>query len=203
MREFIMYKLIFTLFSVFLFNHLVMANEIYKVDLNNSKMKWEGRKVTGAHHGTINLKSGSLEMVDGKLKGGEFTIDMNSIVNLDLEDETWNKKLVNHLKSDDFFSVEKFPVARLRITDVKNYKDSETDANYLIIGDLTIKGITHSIEFPANVKSEQGNVSASAKIEVDRSKYDVRFRSGSFFEGLGDKLIYDNFIMNVVLTTSK
>jgi polyisoprenoid-binding protein YceI len=198
-----MYKLILTLFSLLLVNHLVIANEIYKVDLNNSKLKWEGRKVTGAHHGTISLNDGYLEWTDGNFSGGEFAIDMTSMVNLDLEDATWNKKLVDHLKSDDFFSVDKFPIARLKITNVKNYKDSNTDANYLVIGDLTIKGITHSIEFPAAVKGNGGNVLASAKIEVDRSRYDVRFRSGSFFTDLGDKLIYDNFTMNVELSATK
>ncbi|MBN1407361.1 MAG: YceI family protein [Calditrichaceae bacterium] len=198
-----MYKLILSLFSVLVLNHLVIANEIYKVDLNNSQLKWEGRKVTGAHHGTINLQSGSLEVVDSKLSGGEFTIDMNSMINLDLEDETWNKKLIDHLKSDDFFSVEKFPIAKFKITDIKNYKDSDTEANYLIIGDLSIKGITHSIEFPAVFKVEEGKVTASAKIEIDRSKYDVRFGSSSFFKGLGDKMIYDNFTMDVELTATK
>ena len=198
-----MYKLILSLFSVLILNQFVFANDIYKVDVNKSKLEWEGRKVTGAHHGTINLKDGSLEVVDGKLSGGEFTIDMNSIVNLDLENETWNKKLIDHLKSDDFFSVEKYPVAEFKITDVKNYKDSNTEANFLVVGDLTIKGITHSVEFPAVIKIENGGVSASAKIEVDRSKYDVRYGSGSFFTGLGDKLIYDNFTMNIVLHASK
>lgn len=198
-----MHKLILTLFSVILLNHLVTATEVHKVDLDNSGLKWEGRKVTGSHHGTINLKEGSLELVDGELNGGSFVVDMNTIVNLDLEDETWNNKLVNHLKSDDFFSVEKFPVAEFKITDVKDYKDSKSESNYLIIGDLTIKGITHSIEFPAVVKNDNDKISATATIEVDRSKYDVRFRSGSFFTGLGDKLIYDNFTMNIELTASK
>lgn len=198
-----MYKFILVLFSILLSSHLVTANEVHKVDLGNSKLNWEGSKVTGSHHGTINLKDGSLEIVDGELNGGEFVVDMNSIVNLDLEDETWNKKLVNHLKSDDFFSVEKFPIAEFKITDVKNYKDSKTESNYLILGDLTIKGITHSIEFPAVVKNDSDKVSTTATIEVDRSKYDVRFRSGSFFTGLGDKLIYDNFTMNIELRASK
>jgi polyisoprenoid-binding protein YceI len=171
-----MYKLILTLFSVLLLSHIVTANEVHNIDLDNSKLKWEGRKVTGAHHGTINLKDGSFELADGELNGGSFVVDMNSIVNLDLEDETWNDKLVNHLKSDDFFSVDKYPVAEFKITDVKNYKDSKTESNYLIIGDLTIKGITHSIEFPAVVKNDNDKVSATATIEVDRSKYEEKLK---------------------------
>lgn len=198
-----MYKLILSLFSVLVFNQLVISNDIYKIDLEQSKLEWEGRQVTHTHHGTINLKTGFIELSDGVLKSGEFTIDMNSIVNLDLEDESWNKKLINHLKSDDFFSVASHPIAYLKITGAKNYKDSDSNANYLIVGDLTIKGITHSIEFPAELKTEDGIIIANAKIEVDRSKYDVRFRSGSFFTDLGDKLIYDNFTMNVMLHASK
>lgn len=198
-----MYRFVLSLFSVLILSQFTFAGEMYKVDVNKSKLGWEGRKVTGAHHGTINLKDGSLEFVEGNLSGGEFTIDMNSMVNLDMEDKTWNKKLIDHLKSDDFFSVEKFPVAKFKITDVKNYKDSSTEANFPVIGDLTIKGITHSIEFPAIVKLENNTVSASAKIEVDRSKFDVRYGSGSFFKGLGDKLIYDNFTMTINLNASR
>ena len=198
-----MYKLILSLFSILILSQFSFSKDVYKVDLEKSKLAWEGRKVTGAHNGTINLKNGSLELVNGKLSGGEFSIDMNSMINLDLEDESWNKKLIDHLKSDDFFSVDSHPVAKFTITDVKNYKDSNSEANYLIIGDLTIKGITRSIEFPADVKIEDGNVSTSAKIEVDRSKYNVQYGSGSFFKGLGDKLIYDNFTMNVKLNASR
>jgi polyisoprenoid-binding protein YceI len=197
-----MYRLVLSLFSVLIISQFVLANGSHKVDLNKSKLEWEGRKVTGAHQGTINIKDGSLELVDGELIDGEFTIDMTSITNLDLEDAKWNKKLVNHLESDDFFSVETHPTAKFKIKDVKNYKDSDTEANYLVIGDLTIKCITHSIEFPAVVKNENDTVSATAKIEVDRSKYDVRYGSGSFFKDLGDKLIYDNFTMNVMLVAS-
>jgi polyisoprenoid-binding protein YceI len=198
-----MYKLVLSLFSVLIFNLFVFANESYQVDVSKSELKWEGRKVTGAHHGTIDVKDGSLEFDNGILTSGSFSINMNSMICLDLEDETWNKKLIDHLKSDDFFAVTTHPIAKLKITGVKNYKDSDSEANYLIIGDLTIKGITHPIEFPAVIKVENSIVTAVAKIEVDRSKYDVRYGSGSFFTGLGDKLIYDNFTMNVKINAYK
>lgn len=198
-----MYRFFLLLISAMALNHFVYANEQYTVNPDSSKLEWEGRKVTGEHYGVIDLESGFLVFENSRLKGGEFSIDMNSIVNIDLEDESWNKKLIDHLKSDDFFSVEKFPLAKFKITDVKNYRDSNTDANYLIIGDLTIKGITHSIEFPAVVTVENGMIAAKAKMEVDRSKFDVRYGSGSFFKGLGDKMIYDNFTMMVSLSASK
>lgn len=171
----------------------------YKVDVEQSKLEWYGKKVTGEHKGLINIQSGTLQFKDGKLIGGEFAINMKSIVNLDLESKEWNAKLVNHLKSDDFFSVEKFPTATLKITEVKSHKAEKSDANYWIKGDLTIKGITNPIEFPAKVEMSEEGVSGSAKIVVDRAKYNVRYGSGSFFEGLGDKLIYDDFEMTISL----
>ena len=125
------------------------------------------------------------------------------IKNLDLESEKWNAKLVNHLKSDDFFSVEKFPTATLKITEVKSHKSEKNDANYLVKGNLTIKGITNPIEFAVKADKTEKGIMGSATMVVDRSKYDVRFGSGSFFEGLGDKLIYDDFKMKVSLTAVK
>lgn len=179
------------------------AEQTYKVDAAKSKLEWLGKKVTGEHHGTINIKSGSLHFTDGKFDGGEFEIDMKSIINLDLEDETWNAKLVNHLKSDDFFSVESYPVSILKIKEVKNYKDENSDANYWVIADLTIKGITNPVEFTAKLENQGDIVTGVANINVDRSKYNVKYGSGSFFKGLGDKMIYDDFHMKVNLNAVK
>jgi polyisoprenoid-binding protein YceI len=199
-----MYKLILALSLVVSMLQLGFANEAsYKVDVDQSKLEWHGKKVTGEHNGLINIKSGSLQFKDDMLAGGEFEIDMKSIVNLDLESEEWNTKLVNHLKSDDFFSVEKFPTAMFKITEAKSYKDEKSNANYWIKGDLTVKGKTNPLEFAAKVDKSEEGVSASATMVVDRSKYDVRYGSGSFFEGLGDKLIYDDFDMKVSLQAAK
>jgi polyisoprenoid-binding protein YceI len=199
-----MYKLILALSLVVFMLQLGFANEAsYKVNVDQSKLEWHGKKVTGEHNGLINIKSGSLHFKADMLVGGEFEIDMKSIVNLDLESEEWNTKLVNHLKSDDFFSVEKFPTAMFKITEAKSYKDEKSNANYWIKGDLTIKGKTNPLEFAAKVEKSEKGVSASATMVVDRSKYDVRYGSGSFFEGLGDKLIYDDFDMKVSLKAAK
>jgi len=199
-----MYKLILSLsLIVVLFQFGFAKEESFNVDVKQSKLEWHGKKVTGEHNGLINIQGGMLQFKDDMLVGGEFTIDMKTIVNLDLESEEWNAKLVNHLKSDDFFSVEKFPTALFKITEVKAHKAEKSDANYWIKGDLTIKGKTHPIEFAAKVDKDEKGISGSATMTIDRSKYDVRYGSGSFFEGLGDKLIYDEFDMKVSLSATK
>ena len=199
-----MYKLILSLsLIVVLFQFGFAKEESFKVDVKQSKLEWHGKKVTGEHNGLINIQGGMLQFKDDMLVGGEFTIDMKTIVNLDLESEEWNAKLVNHLKSDDFFSVEKFPTALFKITEVKAHKAEKSDANYWIKGDLTIKGKTHPIEFAAKLDKDEKGISGSATMTIDRSKYDVRYGSGSFFEGLGDKLIYDEFDMKVSLSATK
>lgn len=199
-----MYRLILSLsLIVLLFQFSFAKEESFKVDANQSKLEWHGKKVTGEHKGLINIKSGSLHFKNDMLVGGDFEIDMKTIINLDLESEKWNTKLVNHLKSDDWFSVEKFPTAKFEITEVKSHKAEESDANYWVKGNLTIKGNTNPIEFAAKVDKDENGVSGTANMTIDRSKYDVRYGSGSFFEGLGDKLIYDDFDMKVTLLASK
>ena len=169
-----------------------------EVNVSESKVTWLGKKVTGEHTGTISIANGSLEMDGGKLSGGSFEIDMNSIENSDIENEEYNQKLVGHLKSDDFFGVEKFPKASFVIKEVS----AKTATKYHVTGDLTIKGITKSIEFPVEISVMENKAVASASITVDRSEVDVRYGSGSFFDGLGDKMIYDDFQLDVTLVAS-
>jgi polyisoprenoid-binding protein YceI len=162
----------------------------YKIDSQKSKITWLGKKVTGQHAGTINLSEGTLTVNGNKITGGSFTIDMAS-----LKDEGANARLETHLKSDDFFSTEKFPKATFVTTKI----ESKEGDQYLVKGNLTIKGITNEVEFPATVQVSKGLVNAKAKIIVDRTKFDIKFRSGNFFENLGDKVIEDNFELNVEL----
>ena len=115
-----------------------------------------------------------------------------------LKDEEANARLESHLKSDDFFSTEKYPKATFVATKV----ESKGGDQYLVKGNLTIKGITNEIEFPATIQISSGQVAAKAKILVDRTKFDIKFRSGNFFENLGDKAIEDNFELNVDLVGS-
>ncbi|MEA5427769.1 YceI family protein [Arcicella lustrica] len=168
---------------------------VYTVDSQSSKLVWTGKKVTGEHTGNISLSTGSLVTANNKLKSGTFEIDLTSLTVTDLTDKDYNAKLVGHLKADDFFSVEKFPKAKFVTTSVVP-KGGE---NYEISGKLTIKGITNEVKFPATVKVEKNKTTAQAKILVDRTKYDIKFRSKNFFENLGDKAIDNDFELAVNL----
>ncbi|HCX21966.1 MAG: lipid-binding protein [Flammeovirgaceae bacterium] len=170
----------------------------YTVDTEKSTVEWFAEKVTGEHNGTVTLKSGEFAFADGKLTGGSFIVDMTTIDNTDLEGE-WKDKLVGHLKSDDFFGVETYPTATFTMKSAKKQGGNK----YLVSGDMTIKGITKSIEFPAEVVVAGDQVIATATLTIDRSKYNVKYGSGSFFENLGDKTIYDNFDLKIKIVSSK
>jgi len=174
---------------------LLVAGGVYaqsfKANADKTELKWTAKKVTGQHFGHIKLMDGSLTLKDNKIVGGIFNIDMQSITNDDLADAGYNQKLVGHLKTDDFFGVEKFPVTTLTLTESTPFVNSQAEVN----GKITIKGITNPIAFTV---TQNGN-SYSATIAVDRSKFDVRYGSGSFFDNLGDKVIDDIFTLDVVL----
>jgi polyisoprenoid-binding protein YceI len=191
-------------FSVIMLAFVVLAFNApkanFKVDVDASTVTWKGKKLTGEHAGGIKVKKGSLDIdKKNKLTGGEFEIDMNSITCTDLADATYNGKLVGHLKSDDFFGVAKFPTAKLKITKVtaKSGNDYEVTAN------LTIKDKTNEITFPATVTADGKKAEATAKLVVNRSKFDVRYGSKSFFEDIGDKMIYDDFDLEIKLSAKK
>ncbi|MFD2514382.1 YceI family protein [Pontibacter locisalis] len=176
----------------------------YNVDLAKSEVKWHAKKVTGEHMGTIGVSNGQLLVNGNKVTGGTFTIDMNSIICTDIKDANYNQKLVGHLKSDDFFSVEKHPTATFTITKVKPIANAAAgEPNHTVTGDLTIKGITKSISFPATVAVKNGVATAKADITIDRSKFDVRYGSKSFFDNLGDKAIYDDFVVSLNVTAKQ
>jgi len=164
-----------------------------KINTTKSQIKWKGYKVTGEHSGTINVKNGDLQFEDGVLTGGSFAIDMTSLKVTDLEGGM-AQKLEGHLKSADFFGIEKFPAANFKITKAIS---RGTPGSYKVIGDLTIKETTKEIKFITQVSEDQKT--ATAKITVDRSDFNVRYGSGSFFDGLGDKTIYDEFDLEVAL----
>lgn len=169
------------------------TNHVDKKAINTaeSTVTWTGKKVTGQHTGTINIKSGNIDFEHGALVGGTFMIDMTSIANTDLDAKS-AKKLEGHLKSDDFFGVASNPTAQLTITTVNKGKAT---GSYDITADVTIKGITKPVTFTAEVGPEM----ASAKIIINRAEFDVKYGSGSFFDGLGDKMIYDDFELDLKL----
>lgn len=172
------------------------------IDLTKSQIEWTGKKVTGSHHGTVSLLSGNLEMVNNEISSGSFVIDMNSIVCTDIENKDSNLRLINHLKNDDFFSVEKFPTSNITINKVVLLKDNNQGWTHNIYADLTIKGITKEIIFPSKIKSEsKGKSSVYAEITVDRTQYDIRYMSSSFFSDLANKAIDNDLYFKVKLFT--
>jgi polyisoprenoid-binding protein YceI len=177
------------------------GNKIFKLDMAASTVAWHGKKVTGEHNGTIAYKNGEFGVDNGKITAGKFEIDMNSIVNLDLTDEATNKKLVDHLKSDDFFMVSTFPTSKFEITKVEPMNDAtKPDFNYTVTGNLTIRDVTKSISFPANVKIEGDVLKANADFDIDRTDFGLKYGSGKFFKDIGDKMIYDNFNLKINIT---
>lgn len=172
----------------------------HKVDTEKSTVAWYGQKITGdSHNGYIKLKSGSLLLEKGLLKGGSFIVDMTTITNEDVSNETYRKKLEDHLMNEDFFDSKKFPEAKFKITSFT----SKSDHNYDINGDLTIKGKTKEISFPAIVTEKDGIVTASAKFTFDRSQFDVRYGSDSFFDNLGNKAISNDITLTINLIATK
>lgn len=180
----------------------VSAAEHSQVTINpeRSVVEWTGEKVTGSHHGLVQIHEGHAYLSDGTLTGGEFLLDMQSIVVKDIENPKDNAKLTRHLQSDDFFSAQDHRYAAFRITHVRPLEAKDRDGeNYEISGDLSIKGITHAIHFPARVIVTDTEAKATAIVAVDRTQFNVRYGSGKFFENLGDKLIYDQFEVTLSL----
>lgn len=169
---------------------LANSQTTFAADAEKTTLNWLGEKVTGQHSGTVKLKSGSLTMKENKIVSGEFLIDMTSI-----KDSEASERLEGHLKSDDFFGVEKFPASKL----VLKGSDSFDKGSAVVRGELIIKGITNPVEFKAAMQNKGDGNYFFANIVIDRTKYNVRYGSGSFFDNLGDKTIYDEFKLKVAL----
>ena len=168
-----------------------MEDQKFKIVSAQSNIDWVGKKVTGAHNGTIAVKEGEIILNDGNVINGKVIIDTTSIKILDVTDPATNAQFAGHLASDDFFSTEKYPEAILEIITVSGRH---------VEGDLTIKGITHPISFDVIVNVNGDVLIATGKLVIDRTKYEMKFRSGNFFKDLGDTLIYNDFELNVTVT---
>lgn len=171
----------------------------YAVDATNSTIEWIGSKPTESHNGTINLKNGNIDVTDGKISGGSFTVDMNSIIVLDIPaDKKGNAKLVGHLKNTDFFNTEVHPTATFEVTGL-----SETDGKTMLSGNFTLKAIEHNITFPVTVTNDGNNMTLTSEtFSIDRTKWDIKFKSKTFGE-LGDKFIKDNIELKVTVKATK
>lgn len=179
----------------------VNAQNRYVADITATKVQWTGKNVLAVkeHHGTITLKEGWLDWHKNSIVSGEFVIDMNTIQDSDLKDDKMKGTLEKHLKSDDFFGVEKFPLSKLVITG----KNTFVNGAGTVKGNLTIKAITLPVEFNATAVEEGKTITFTAQITVNRAKYDVRYGSGSFFTDLGNKAISDEFILDITLVVKK
>lgn len=177
-----------------------VSEKTSKSPVAKSIIHWTATKVVGGgHNGTIQILQNNLQFSSGLLMGGSVIADMTTIANSDLEGE-WNQKLVGHLNSEDFFSTAKYPTATLKTTEI--HKSSEANT-YNIVADLTIKGITNSESFVAKVVEKEDMYITTVKLNIDRTKYNVRYGSPSFFDDLGDKAISDEFTLNTTIVTQK
>lgn len=180
-----------------------VANSAYKVDVTQSKVSWLGKKVTGQHNGTIGIKSGDLVVAGGAITGGTVELDATKIVVEDLQGE-WKDKLEGHLKSDDFFSAATKPTITFQITKVEPAATDSLDVTHNVTGFLTIKGKTNPITFPAKINVASDKITAEAKaVTIDRTAFDIKYGSGKFFQGLGDKVINDNFWLDLSVVAMK
>lgn len=154
--------------------------QIYVIDTMNSKAEWKGFKVVKSdntsHIGTLKFESGEVTVKDGKLESGQFVVDMTSIANEDLKDSEGNAKLIGHLKSADFFDIEKFPTASYEITKISE-ASAGSDYNTVLDGNLTLKGITKPAIFNANVKIKDGELSiATEPKDINRDEFGIKFQ---------------------------
>jgi polyisoprenoid-binding protein YceI len=188
-----MKKIVLVIVSMLLFTGAIVRAQEYKVDTDKSVVEWTGKRVTAEHHGKIKIKEGTFTVKDNKIVSGKIVMDMASITNEDLTGGS-KEKLVGHLKSDDFFSVANFATSTLEIKESEPFKNGITR----ITGILTIKNISHPVTF--TVKRD-GNM-YSTTLAVDRTLYDIKFRSGKFFPNIGDIMIDDNFILEVKIAAT-
>jgi len=191
------------------------ATEIHFAELANtvtpnlalSKVEWLGTKPTGTHYGTLSIKEGSLFVKDGELTGGVFVLDMTSIVVLDIDDPKMNENLVGHLKSADFFLVDSFPTATFKFSTVTPLESStevegKVNPTHRIEGNLTMRGITRRVNFPAKIKIDEQGISAKTpQFVINRTEWNVNYGSKSVFANLKDNFIHDEIGITITIRT--
>ena len=169
----------------------------YKLQPQLSTLGWEGKAVTHGHTGTIQFTGGDLLVKNNMVVGGTTTVDMKTIKATDITDVEQHTKFVGHMSSQDFFGVEKNPTSTFKIVSVTPIKGAAAAAdNATIAGDMTIKGVTNRITFPAKVGVKNGVAAVTCKLIIDRTKFGLRYGSKSFFDSIGDKAIYDDFTLD-------
>jgi polyisoprenoid-binding protein YceI len=219
-------------YLIALFSLTLFASDSYKVDPASTQITWYASKVTGFHYGEVKLDNGVLNVENSQLKGGNFAVDLSSITvsKKDLEDEKTNQKLVGHLKSEDFFAVGVDKSKNLATFEIKSVTEfgklskkqkekitEELNASngrpntttkvenptHLVKGNLTIKGKSLEQELPVVISTQKNQINAKGLMVIDRTRWDIRYGSGKFFQSLGDKVIHDNFEVAVDLKAKK
>jgi polyisoprenoid-binding protein YceI/rhodanese-related sulfurtransferase len=175
----------------------------HEIDTAKSQVLWTGRNINGGHTGTLRLKSGWLDVTPPHAAGGEMTLDMDSIANADIQDTALSRILVAHLKSDDFFDTARYPIATFHLRHVTlNPHARPGNINADIDGALTLKGVTGDLGFPALIEVLPGGaISAEAHFDIDRTRWNVIYGSGKFYEGLGQHLVHDNISLSLHIVT--
>ncbi|MEL7019979.1 MAG: YceI family protein [Bacteroidota bacterium] len=174
----------------------------YAVDANSSQINWVGAKPAGQHMGTLKITNGNLAVVDGNITAGDFTLDMTSITVTDLEAGKGKEDLEGHLKTGDFFEVEKFPTGSFAITGVKPVTGTE-GATHEITGNLTMKGVTKGVTLPANINITDGKITAvTPNFTIDRTEWNIKYNSASLVDTAKDKIINDEIGLVINLTAN-
>tara|TARA_Y100001935_G_scaffold244210_1_gene236435 strand:- start:460 stop:1104 length:645 start_codon:yes stop_codon:yes gene_type:complete len=173
-------------------NALIDGSKSYDIDLQNSELFWIGRKIFKSHDGFLKFDYGKIQIKDNTVLSGQFKVDMNTLTVDDIKNERSNRSLVNHLKNEDFFDVEKYPYAYLNIIS----SEKKTDQEYLFKGDLTIKNITNQIEFSGKINQSDDKYNAQIQLSFDRTLWNIKYASG-----IGDKAILDEIELQVSIFT--
>lgn len=180
----------------------VSASSSYTVNTSESMVSWAGSKIAGTHTGTLKVSEGSISMDKGKVTGGSFTIDMASLVCTDLDPGEGKEDLEGHLKSPDFFDVAAHPTATFTISKVAELA-GDTEANSLVYGNLSIKGVEKEVAFKAMINDKGQGVSVtSPEFAINRTDFGIKYGSSSFMDVVKDKAIDDNVKLSINLSAS-
>jgi len=180
---------------------VITANDTLIFDLENSNIDWIGRKVTGEHSGTLNISDGFIIWNGKSITGGKIIFDMTSIKNIDIESPERKQKLENHLKAEDFFYTDSFPHAILEIKRQTTIIEKNKKIRDGVLANLTIRGMTHEIKFPFILTQSKNILTGEGSLDIDRTLYNIQYKSGKFFDDLGDYLIYDDFTVQFRIKT--
>jgi len=174
-----------------------IANGLYQLDAMTSQIQWKSSEVKLTNNGTVTAREGSVRLLDGQPVDGSVLVDMITMKNQNLRG-AWLTQFENHMRSADFFDVKQYPTASFTVKHLEPLSGI-TGSNYRVDGEMTIKNVTKSLSFPANIKKTETGLNLVGHAVIDRTLYGIQFRSAKFFENLGDKMIDDDFYLDLDL----